>query len=258
MTALLSRAFLYDQVLQPWFEPGEVARYLRGALPHLAVEVRGPLLAPAEGLPERLCRIRAFDPRRPVGQAVRKPLKPELEYERRLLEGTLAATPGVVYDGNDLQRLACRFLARDERSEDAVHIWFTRRLFATWDETDGRYHARAALYGLPSLVSVAGMVEAPARERAWYLARRLGAQPNEDPRRHLVHQDPRTTEVAKGYALQAILYVATGEPFCDDPACRLYNAHWQEELLRSQLGGKLCPRHQGILAELANVGSEVR
>lgn len=64
--------------------------------------------------------------------------------------------------------------------------------------------------------------------------------------------NPRLTEVAKGYALQAVFYQALGEAFCKDPYCRLFNAHRQEEMLRAQLDGAfdLCPRHEGLLPHI--------
>ena len=67
--------------------------------------------------------------------------------------------------------------------------------------------------------------------------------------RYVTHSDPRIPEILKGYALQAVAYWILGESFCDDPDCRLFNAHWQEEMLRAQLGGpyELCPRHAGML-----------
>jgi hypothetical protein len=67
----------------------------------------------------------------------------------------------------------------------------------------------------------------------------------------LEHDDPRLTEVMKGYALQALFYYFLGEAFCENPDCRLYNAHYQSELIRSQLlSGKLCERHEGMLRTL--------
>jgi hypothetical protein len=42
----------------------------------------------------------------------------------------------------------------------------------------------------------------------------------------------------------------TGEAFCDDPACRLFNAHWQEEMLRAQLADNYCGRHRAWLREI--------
>jgi len=48
--------------------------------------------------------------------------------------------------------------------------------------------------------------------------------------------------------LQAIFYYMTGDAFCDSLDCRLNNAHWQKDLLYSQLKiGKLCDKHQALL-----------
>jgi hypothetical protein len=60
------------------------------------------------------------------------------------------------------------------------------------------------------------------------------------------------TEVMKGYAMQALLFHLTGDSFCGDRDCRLFNSHWQEEVLHSQMNGKyeFCPRHEKILKKL--------
>jgi hypothetical protein len=44
----------------------------------------------------------------------------------------------------------------------------------------------------------------------------------------------------------------TGEPFCEERECRLFNAHWQEDLLHAQLdgGSDLCAKHERMLAEI--------
>ena len=44
----------------------------------------------------------------------------------------------------------------------------------------------------------------------------------------------------------------TGNPFCPDKGCRLFNAHWQEELIFAQLesDGEFCPQHTSILDNL--------
>ena len=61
------------------------------------------------------------------------------------------------------------------------------------------------------------------------------------------------TEVAKGMTLQAILYHLTLDPFCPKKNCRLFNAHWQEDLLRSQSGSPgLCARHAQMLRRLGS------
>ena len=65
----------------------------------------------------------------------------------------------------------------------------------------------------------------------------------------LEFRDPVATEVAKGYAMQAVFFALTGDPFCDEPECRLYNAHWQHEMMAAQLGGgaDYCERHAVML-----------
>jgi hypothetical protein len=162
------------------------------------------------------------------------------------------------------------FIPADEAGLRTLHLAFTNQLPGTWDDTDGRYHARVGIFGYPALISIPGLVEAPARPRAYYLLRQqyqaLGfpeaeeaaltsVTRGEEPR-WLEHDDPRLTEALKGYALQAVLYVLTGEAFCAEPDCCLYNAHWQEELIRAQLSPvpDLCPPHQELLEQLAMMG----
>ena len=51
------------------------------------------------------------------------------------------------------------------------------------------------------------------------------------------------------------MYHVTKEAFCEDPECRLFNAHWQAELLRAQVeSGRLCPRHQALTGSVRKLG----
>ena len=184
----------------------------------------------------------------------RRPMEGEVSYERRRIEEQDFKSFGILYDGFDLQRVFSNLIAEGERYLDHCHIIFTTQLLGTWDEDDHRYHARASVYGFPSLISTTGVVEAPAKPREFYLKRQLGIPleilKSEFRGRFIDHGDPRLTEVIKGYAIQAIFFRMTGNPFCDDPDCRLYNAHWQEELIRAQLGGKydFCANHRRFLS----------
>jgi hypothetical protein len=55
----------------------------------------------------------------------------------------------------------------------------------------------------------------------------------------------------KGYVMQALFYHLTLDPFCSDKRCRLYNAHWQEEVLEAQLSQpELCEQHSEMLEKL--------
>lgn len=187
------------------------------------------------------------------------PLPGEIAYERRRLD-TGAKVFGLLYDGVEIMRLLGECIPVEERRRDHIHLVFTNQLFGTWEDDDLRYHARVSVYGFPSLISTTGLVEAPAKPREFYLLKQrytaLGLDDAVDVGikgalrgRILEHADQRLTEVLKGYILQALFYHALDEPFCPDPHCRLYNAHWQEEVLASQLGGsyELCPRHEGML-----------
>jgi len=141
-----------------------------------------------------------------------------------------------------------------------LHVAFTNRLFGTFSTGDGRYHAHVILLGFPTLISTVGIVEAPAKPREFYLLKQryagLGLQvPLEAIKerfrgRFIDYDDPRLTEVMKGYVLQAVFYYLLGEPFCESKSCRLYNARWQEEVLSAQLDGRLCERHEGMLRNL--------
>jgi len=207
----------------------------------------------SEACPELAERVEGSAPRES------EPLAGEIAYERRRLENANRGPFGIIYDGFRFQELLAELRGRYEGG--AVHIAFTNRLLATWEADDRRYHLRTVVLGAPSVISTSGLVEAPAKPREFYMARQaLGmgdaaggaayeALKQQFAGRFLDHDDERLTEVAKGYALQAVAYHLTSEPFCDNPRCRLYNAHWQEEMLAAQLGGEVCERHRAALRE---------
>ncbi|MBI5144258.1 MAG: hypothetical protein HZA30_04245 [Candidatus Omnitrophica bacterium] len=146
-------------------------------------------------------------------------------------------------------------------NKDACHIIVTDRLFATFDE-DKKLHIRASIYSDPSIVSTSGIVEGPAKPRDYYLYKdrflKLGAWPIEEPKikkrfksRFIDYGDKRITEVLKGYISQVIFFYITGEPFCTKRSCRLFNAHWQEDLIYSQVKMRtFCPAHRKMLGKL--------
>lgn len=185
-----------------------------------------------------------------------EPLPGQVEYEKRRIANPESKSWGIVYDGFKLRAILAELIPESESNLQYCHISFTNQLFATWDETDRRNHLRASIYGFPSIISVTGVVEAPAKPREFYLKQRLGIKKvtlkREFAGRFIDYDDPRLTEVVKGYILQAIFYQMGEKPFCDDKNCRLYNAHWQEELIQSQLNGpyEFCPTHSCILREL--------
>ncbi len=186
-----------------------------------------------------------------------EPLGVEVEYERRKLLYGKVKSFGILYDGFELLALLSPLVPEEELGLNHCHIIFTNQLFGTWSEDDHRYHARVSVYGFPSLISTTGIVEAPAKPRDFYLKQQLGAGlltlKEEFKGRFIDYDDPHLTEVMKGYVMQALFFHITGNPFCKNKNCRLYNAHWQEDLIQAQLTSKndFCLPHEKILTNLA-------
>ena len=258
----VGKVLLYDEGAAEALDIKEIAGYLEEKLGKVAVEMRGSpfALSPEEspGYARKLAAIKIQDATKKITLGP-EPLYGEIEYERRRIQGKTRAF-GVLYDGFQLQRAFSELMLREKLAFDFVHIFFTNRLFATWEEGDKRYHARTSVYGFPSVISTTGLVEAPAKPREYYLLKQQYEMLGKDllglkERFHgsfIDYDDERLSEVVKGYAMQAVFYVLTGNPFCEDKGCRLYNAHWQEELIRAQLESEyeFCERHGAILAGL--------
>ncbi len=192
-----------------------------------------------------------------------EPMYGEIEYERRGLRNVSSKPTGILYDGFRLSSILYSLISREEAGFDHIHIVFTHQLFGTWDEDDFRYHARVNVCGSPSIISTTGVVEAPAKPKDFYLLKQqystvgmsyasLVDLKQQFQGRFIDYDDERLTEVMKGYAMQAIFYHLIGDAFCDDKNCRLYNAHWQEEMINAQLGSgcEFCKLHEGILSGL--------
>ena len=138
------------------------------------------------------------------------------------------------------------------------HMIFTDLLVCTYDYSDSRYHARAAILANPCIISIPGMIEAPAKSREYYIDVMTGNTSKENMSKYDgkfltydKHDHSRLQTVAQGYCMQCIFYYMSGEAFCTDKRCRLYNAHWQSDLLYSQIdSGKLCDYHDGMLQNI--------
>jgi hypothetical protein len=190
-----------------------------------------------------------------------KPLLGEIAFEEKHLIDPSRTTPGILYDGLKLHELFQELLPFEEITRDICHIIFTPRLFGTFDENDRRYHARVILCGYPSIISTTGIVEAPAKPKEYYQIKQgLIRQnittidefvPETLKEKYLKYNDPKITEVLKGYLMQVILYQLTSNPFCLDLKCRLFNAHWQEEVIKAQLTKpEFCSKHKNLISKI--------
>ncbi len=190
-----------------------------------------------------------------------EPLPGEIRYEKTLIECPNKKFTGILYDGYKLDRVFQSLIAFGEIDINYLHIVFTNRLFGTYDDKDGRFHARVILCGHPSLISTTGIVEAPAKPKEFYLLKQkyamLGMEmPPEVIKekfqgRYIDYDDPRLTEIMKGYVMQSIFFYLFNEPFCENENCRLYNAHWQEEVINAQLkNSDFCKKHEKMINTL--------
>ena len=247
----------------------EVSEELTTFFPTCEFDVRAPFVQrscengqPLDMIAEKLVSARISEIKSPYYDQAKRRAKPTIEetiYEKHLiLSASLRPRPFVLYDGFILQRLYGASMPSEETSLEHIHIIFDPRLACTFSEEDWRYHARAIICGTPSIISTTGIVEGPAKNKEFYLPEtqfelmqphKQGSERRQSASEFLGYDDSRINSIAIGYILQALFYFITeGYPFCHNKSCRLYNAHWQSDLLQTQIKiKKLCKRHLGML-----------
>jgi len=240
--------------------------FVSSLFPTVKVEMRpsiGELIEDEQidSVASSLASARVKDPTR--SEQDFEPMYGELDYERRVLEGE-ARAGGILYDGRILEDIFSKIL---RPKVDRASIVLTDRLVSTFSRDDLRHHLRTIVCGFPSIVSLPGIVEAPAKPREFYLMKqtlelqgagelRIEQLKSSFKGRFLDYDDARTIEVVKGLAFQAVMFHLTLEPFCEKRGCRLFNAHWQEDLIRSQItSAKLCKDHTRQLKALSSCPS---
>jgi len=246
----ISKIFLYDEPAVPQIEINDLAKFL-GREFQVDVEVRRSLFQHFETKDEvfeDLASCRIFNIRIPFEK--HKPTREETGSEEQGQSGSI-----VLYDGFELQNIYRDLIPASEFSHNEFHLAFTTRLTCSYDSNDYRYHGRAVICSNPAIISTTGIIEAPAKPREYYLKiyEKIGQGLNLDRlkeefrERFLDYNDLRLCKAARTYAMQAIFYHITGMPFCESKECMLYNAHWQEELIRMLEAGRLCSGHQAAL-----------
>jgi hypothetical protein len=163
-----------------------------------------------------------------------------------------------LYDGFVMQKMFAEMIPIEELSLDHIHIILTTLLTCTFSEDDWRYHGRAVICGTPSIISITGIIEAPAKPREFYLAQLDGmAADNGSLKKKFAgrfidyNDENKITAASINYALQAIFFfITSGEPFCNHKDCRLFNAHWQEDLIHTIEKRTLCNHHRNLAKNL--------
>lgn len=167
------------------------------------------------------------------------------------------AEPYLVFDAAAFQAIVRLLVDPAESGAEHAHIILTDNAIGSWRSEGERFRLHIICMGEPSIISTTGLVEALPRPREYEFKRSQFAMfgAREDVLEDLAERfadctfgygDPRINELCKGYALMACFYRMFGEAFCDDPACRLYAAQTQEELIATQCGPDvgLCERHE--------------
>ena len=258
MLLKISTVFLYDEPSVPEIRIDYLGSFIRDTF-HLKVETRKNIFNYFHSdIAKELAACRIFDTRVPFER--HNPSTEEIKFEEESFVNS-KETNIVMYDGFEFQKIIAGMIPENELGSDKFHLVCTNKLTCTFDLGDYRYHGRAVICSNPSIISTTGMIEAPAKPREFYL--RLLANitqglnidmiKNQFKDRYLEYHDPKIGEIIKGYALQALFYYLTGESFCESKECRLFNAHWQADLLHSQIeSGKLCNKHQQILDKIVS------
>lgn len=252
----ISKVYLYDESAIPEIKIEDLGKFIQENF-RVKVELRENVFkffAPSsKTISYELATCRIFDTKRPFER--HNPTTEEVEFEEESLIDS-KATNIIMYDGFEFQKIITSLIPDNELQSDKFHLAFTNKLTCTYDFADYRYHGRAVICSNPSIISTTGIIEAPAKPREYYLALltnmthglNIDSIKNQFKGKYLEYHDSKLADVVKGYTLQALIYYLTGEPFCESKECRLFNAHWQDDLLYSQIQvGKLCNKHQQFL-----------
>lgn len=255
----ISKIFLYDEPAIPQIKIERLAVFLKEMFP-VQVETRDNILRLSKkDTAEKIASCRIFNPRRPYEKHI--PSREEILFEEANFEDTAKTENIIMYDGFEIQKTLTDLIPNQERTLDSFHIFFTNKLTCTYDYNDYRYHGRALIGANPSIISTTGIIEAPAKPRGYYLelisnfTQGINVETIKQKYKgtYLEYNDARLSKIIEGYLLQAIFYFETGEAFCEKTECRLFNAHWQKDLLYSQIENcKLCDAHQRVLKRLTS------
>ena len=250
----ISKIILYDEPAVPEININDLVNFLKETF-SVKVETRKNILKySSKDSALKIAECKIFNLREEFKKHT--PTQEEVQFEESNIHDTSITENIIMYDGFQLQKVLAKLISESENVENIFHVFFTNKLTCTYDYNDFRYHGRALIGTNPSIISTTGIIEAPAKPREYYFdlmtnfTQGINVETIKQKYKetYLEHHDDRLSKIIQGYLLQAIFYYETGDPFCDNVECRLFNAHWQKDLLHSQLEvGKLCENHQKIL-----------
>ena len=253
----ISKIILYDEPTIPEIQLNNLVKFLQETFP-IKIESRENILKfSSKDTAFKIAECKIFNLRKDFEKHV--PTEEEILFEESNVCDTSKTENIIMYDGFQLQKVLTNLISENERIENIFHVFFTNKLTCTFDNNDYRYHGRALIGSNPSIISTTGIIEAPAKPRGYYydlmtnFTQGINVEKIKQKYKgtYLEYNDSRLSKIIEGYLLQAIIYYETGEPFCDNLNCKLFNAHWQKDLLHSQIEkNELCINHQKILKNI--------
>ena len=250
----ISKIILYDEPTVAEIEIEKIKQFIIDTF-QIKVEIKGNFFENLEDkIFKKIASTRIFDLKKQFKNHI--PTQEEIQIEKEN-QDTTERDIMILYDGFELQSIISENISI---TDNTLHIVFTNKLTATFDNNDFRHHARALISSNPTIISTTGMIEAPAKSKQYYLDLMTNfSEGNIEEIKEkykgefLEYHDPRLSGIAEGYVLQTIMYYTTGDAFCENKECRLFNSHWQKDLFYSQLENKkLCDKHQEKLKEIRN------
>lgn len=178
----------------------------------------------------------------------------DYEFEKKFSDYTKQKQNEIFYEGFEMQKKFLSHLPEEENILSVLSIIITNRLICTFDESDYRFHARAIILGNPTIISTSGMIEGPAKPKKFYLDMLTNfseISESEIEKKYqgefLTYHDLRLPQILEGYIMQAISFIETGEEFCENDFCRIFNSHWQKDLIHNNvIESKLCQKHKKL------------
>ena len=260
----LKKIILYDEPSVSEINVPNLVKFLKETLPVEVIVKDNFFKGFSSQQIQKVSEARVFEINKPFQR--HKPNQNDLELEEEFCKNSKSMdetkkpedvtniSEVVMYDGFEMQKVIRENILDFE--DQTLYVILTNRFTCTYDESDARYHGRAVICANPAIISTTGIIEAPAKSREFYIEAMANMAQGLDIKsvkeKHsgefLEYHDERLSKVIEGYLLQVIFYVLIGESFCDYMNCRLNNAHWQRDLLYSQIEiRKLCDKHQKIL-----------
>ncbi len=250
----ISKIILYNEPAVPEIQIEKIKQFITNTF-QIKVEIQDSFFEGLENkIFERIASTRIFDLKKQFKKHI--PTQEEILIEKEN-QDTSEQDIMILYDGFELQNIITENIPI---VDNTLHIIFTNKLTATFDNGDFRYHARALISSNPTIISTTGIIEAPAKPKQYYLdlMTNFSEEKIEDIKEKfkgefLEYHDSRLSEITEGYVMQAIMYYTTGDAFCENKECRLFNAHWQKDLFYTQLENKkICQKHSEILDKIRN------